>query len=427
MINNNFGNNEIIHVVESVSKEKGLAKEEIFKIIEDALSTIAKTKYGNDISIQSKIHRVSGQISFFRKFLVTDNESTHETQGLEKLSVLEAQSKSPSLKEGDFYKEFLPPLERERHIATKTRQIITTKILDLVREKLYEEYKDRVGDIISGIVEKINQTSFIIKIFNNTEAILKKDQSLNTDFLHLGDRVKAYLVKLNQEPYGPMLVLSRTHKEFVKKLFIQEVPEIYEKTILIKDIARDSGSRTKISVYSTDPSIDPVGACVGMRGIRVQQVIQELRGEKIDIIKWSADPGTYIVNALDSLEVIKVIIDELQHKIEVIVKDIDLSQAIGRKGQNVRLISELIGWKIDIFAESSENDKRKKEFIQTSQKFQEALNLEKTLAELLISEGYNSITALANTQAIIISKIEGINEEVGQAIINRAKTALSKR
>ena len=307
MVNNNFGSNEIIHVVESVSKEKGLAKEEIFKILEEALSSIAKMKYGNNICVQTKINRTSGQVSFFRKFLVTDKDSIDTQENVEKLSLQKAKSKSPLLQEGDFYKEFLPPLERERYIATKTRQIITSKILELVKEKLYDEYSDRVGDIISGIVEKINQTGFIIKIFNNTEAILQKDQALNTDFLHLGDRVKAYLVKLNKDNYGPTLILSRTHKEFVKKLFIQEVPEIYDKTILIKDIARDPGSRTKISVYSTDPTVDPVGACVGMRGIRVQQVIQELKGEKIDIIKWSTDPGTYIVNALDSLEIIKVL------------------------------------------------------------------------------------------------------------------------
>jgi N utilization substance protein A len=427
MINSNFGSNEIIHVIESVSKEKGLAKEEIFKVIEDALSMTARMKYGNDICVKTKVDRTSGKIAFFREFYVTNEEYENLENQIEPLTLLEAHQKSPDLKEGDTYKEFLPPLENARHVATKARQIVAVKILELVREKLYEEYSDRVGEIIFGVVEKIDKTGVIIKISNNTEAILRKDQALNTDFLQLGDRVKAYLVKLNKDTSGPMLVLSRTHKEFVRKLFVQEVPEIYEKTIVIKDIAREPGSRTKISVYSTDPAIDPVGACVGMRGIRVQQIIQELRGEKIDIVKWSVDPGTYIVNTLDSLEVVKVIVDELQNKIEVIVNDDNLSQAIGRRGQNVRLISELTGWKIDIFAESNEIERRQKEFVRVSGIFQEELNLEETLAQLLVSEGYDSVESLAEAEPKVVGRIEGIDEEIGEAIVVRAQESLETK
>jgi N utilization substance protein A len=427
MINSNFGSNEIIHVIESVSKEKGLAKEEIFKVIEDALSMTARMKYGNDICVKTRVDRTSGKIAFFREFYVTNEEYENLENQIEPLTLLEAHQKSPDLKEGDTYKEFLPPLENARHVATKARQIVAVKILELVREKLYEEYSDRVGEIIFGVVEKIDKTGVIIKISNNTEAILRKDQALNTDFLQLGDRVKAYLVKLNKDTSGPMLVLSRTHKEFVRKLFVQEVPEIYEKTIVIKDIAREPGSRTKISVYSTDPAIDPVGACVGMRGIRVQQIIQELRGEKIDIVKWSVDPGTYIVNTLDSLEVVKVIVDELQNKIEVIVNDDNLSQAIGRRGQNVRLISELTGWKIDIFAESNEIERRQKEFVRVSGIFQEELNLEETLAQLLVSEGYDSVESLAEAEPKVVGRIEGIDEEIGEAIVVRAQESLETK
>jgi N utilization substance protein A len=426
MINNNFGGNEIIHVVDAVSKEKGLEKEAIFKVIEKAMGTTAKIKYGNEVCIKTKIDRSSGNISFFREFLVTDKnpEDPEEEGEIETLTLEEAKEKSTDLKEGDIYTESLPPLERERHIAAKARQLMTASIYELVKEKLFEEYSDRVGEIVAGIVEKIDKTGYIIKIANNAEAILRKDQVLNTDILKLGDRVKAQLVKLNKESFGPMIILSRTHKDFVRNLFIQEVPEIYEKQITIQDIARDPGSRTKISVFSTDPAIDPVGACVGMRGIRVQQVIQELKGEKIDIIKWSENPGTYVVNALDSLDVVKVIVDEDQKAIEVIVNDEGLSKAIGRRGQNVKLISELTGYKIDIMAESNEMEKRQKEFARVSQIFQEELHLEEILAQLLVSEGYDSIQALAKAEPKIVGNIEGIDEEIGEAIVSRAKEAL---
>jgi len=427
MINNNFGGNEIIHVVDAVSKEKGLEKEAIFKVIEEAMGTTAKLKYGNEVCIKSKIDRNSGKISFFRQFLITDNKSADlDDEGdIETLCLAEAKEKSADLKEGDIYTESLPPLERERHIAAKARQIMTASIYELVKEKLFDEYSDRVGEIVAGIVEKIDKTGYIIKIANNTEAILRNDQVLNNDLLKLGDRVKAQLVKLNKDSFGPMIILSRTHKDFVKNLFIQEVPEIYEKQITIQDIARDPGSRTKISVYSTDPAIDPVGACVGMRGMRVQQVIQELKGEKIDIIKWSETPGTYVVNALDSLDVVKVIVDEDKKAIEAIINDEGLSKAIGRRGQNVKLISELTGYKIDIIAESNEIEKRQKEFSRVTKIFQEELHLEEILAQLLVSEGYNSIQALAKTEPRVVGNIEGIDEEIGIAIVSRANEALA--
>ena len=417
-----FGGNEILHVVDAVARDKGIPKERILRALEEAIGTAAKRKYGANICVKAYINRKSGDIKFYRETLVVKEMPKFDCteQEMDVINLAEANKKNPDLKDGDVIREVLPPLEIDRLNAIFAKQIIIAKIREIERDKLYEEFKGRIGDVLNGLVEKIEVTGFVIKV-GGAEAVLKKDQALKTDYYKLGDRIRACLIKLDKESKGPMLVLSRVHNNFVEQLFKQEVPEIYDKIIEIKGIARDPGSRTKIAVYSSDPSIDPVGSCVGMRGIRVQSVIKELRGEKIDIVKWSEDPATYIINALGSIQVSKVIIDEDEGKIEIVVSDEDQSQAIGRRGQHVKLISDLVGWKINITTEELESTRRHEEFTRITKLFMDKLNLEEILAQLLASEGYDSIKSLAETDIKTIASVEGLDEEIANELIARAK------
>lgn len=417
-----FGGSEILHVADAVAKDKGIVREHVLEALEDAISIAAKRKYGANVPVKTHINRSSGDIELYRDVLVLEDISKFDNaqEEVKVISLEEARKKNPDLQDGDVIKEILPPLEIGRLNAISAKQIIILKIKELERDKLYEDFKDRVGEILNGVVERIEATGFIIKIAN-AEALLRKDQALKTDYYKLGDRIRASLIKLDRDSKGPMLILSRAHKDFVGQLFKQEVPEIYDKIIEIKNIARDPGSRTKIAVYSSDFAIDPVGSCVGVRGVRVQAVIKELKGEKIDIVKWSEDPATYVVNALGSMQVSKVVIDEDQNRIEVVVSAEDQSQAIGRRGQNVKLISELVGWKINIITEESEISRRQEEFSRVTELFVQNLNLEEILAQLLASEGYNSIEGLAGADIMSVASIEGLDEEIAGELILRAK------
>ena len=421
----NFGGSEILHIADAIALDKGIPKEHILKVLEEAIGVTAKRKYGTNTCVKAIINRKSGNIKLYREILVANEvpEFNPEEQQIEVISVEEVHTKDPNLKDGDIIKEELLPLEVDRLNALAVKQIITTKIKEIEREKLCEEFQDRVGDILNGLVEKIEVSGFIVKV-GGAEAILKRDQTLKADYYKLGDRIRAYLTKLDKESKGPMLVLSRTHKDFVRQLFKQEVPEIYDKIIEIKDIARDPGSRTKIAVYSSDPSIDPVGSCVGIRGSRVQAVIKELKGEKIDIVRWSEDPATYVVNALGSIQVLKIIIDEDEHTIGLVISNEDQSQVIGRRGQHVKLLSELVGWKINVITEESESTRRNDEFNKITQLFMDKLNLEEILAQLLASEGYDSIESLAEADISAIALIEGLDEEIANELIARAKKLL---
>jgi N utilization substance protein A len=428
MRNRNFGGNEILHVADAVARDKGISKDSIIEALEDAIAMAAKRKYGANINVKATINRNLGNIELYREILVVKDNfkgvNDISSEIVKTIELSEARKDNPDLNEGDIIKEILPPLEIGRLNAISAKQVIISKVKELERDKIFEEYKDRIGEIINGIVEKIEANGYIIKL-GNVEAILKKDQVLKTDYYKLGDRIRAYLTKLDKETNGPPLILSRTHKDFVAQLFKQEVPEIYDRIIEIKNIARDPGSRTKISVYSSDSSIDPIGSCVGMRGIRVQSIIKELKGEKIDIVKWSEDPATYVVNALGSIRVSKVVIDEDQNRIEVVVPEEDQSQAIGRRGQNVKLISELVGWRINITTEELESSKRQEEFGRITKLFMEVLNLEEILAQLLASEGFSSIENLADADMIAIASVEGLDEEIAKELISRAKEHLS--
>ena len=326
---------------------------------------------------------------------------------------------------GEIIQELLPPLEIGRLAAQSAKQIITVKLKEIERNKQYNEFKDRVGDIVNGIVEKIEARNIIIKI-GSAEAVLKKEYMLKSDNYRQGDRVRAYLLNLDKDSKGPMIILSRTHNEFLAMLFKQEVPEIYDRIIEVKGVARDPGSKSKIAVYSSDKGVDAVGSCVGIRGSRVQSITNELRGEKIDIIQWSSDVASFAINALAPAQVSKVIIDEEQNKMEVIVPDDNQSQAIGRRGQNVRLASDLIGWKVDILTEEIESKRRQEEFGTITTEFMEHLNLEEILAQLLASEGFTSIKELAEAEVSEISSIEGLDEEIAKELIERAQEYLKE-
>ena len=430
MKNKNFGGNEILHVAEAVARDKGISKESIIEALEEAMAIAAKRKYGANIKVKAHINRNLGNIELYREVLVvkdgfiSDNTRDENNEEVKTIEISKALETDPGINEGDVIKQILPPLEIGRLNAISAKQIIINKVKELEKDKVFEEYKNRVGEVLNGVVEKIETGGYIAKL-GSAEAILKKDQTLKTDFYKLGDRIRACLAKLDKESNGPILILSRTHKDFVTQLFKQEVPEIYDRIIEVKNIARDPGSRTKIAVYSSDPSIDPVGSCVGMRGVRVQAIIKELKGEKIDIVKWSDDPATFVVNSLgSSIRVSKVIIDEEQNKIEIIVPEEDQSQAIGRRGQNIKLISELVGWKINITTEEIESTRRQEEFNSITKLFMEVLNLEEILAQLLASEGFLNIKSLADADINSVANIEGLDEEIAKELISRSKEYL---
>ena len=413
---NLIGDNEILHVIDEISHLKGLSKNSLFSSIEKALTLTAKKKYGLDIAIKSYINRDNGNILFYREFLVSDLKKPYENCNT--ISQTNTYKISLNLKEGSIYKELLPPLKIARHNAISVRNILIKLIKELERKKLLEEYKFKVGTIITGIITKTSTMGVTVKINRNTEATLKVDQMLKSDTYKPNDKIKALLLNLSNDSNGVAINLSRTNSQFVLKLFEQIVPEIEDKIIEIKSIAREPYSRTKIAVHSNNSSIDAVGACIGIRGSRVKSVTSELREEKIDIIAWNDDPAKLIVNALG--DVIKVFINKVSREIEVIVPDDKLSQSIGRKGQNIKLISELIGWKINIRSETYETARRKDEFKRSSDILINTLDVELLLAEILISEGFDSINKIANSSTKDIAKIQGVSEKLSKELISRA-------
>ncbi len=429
----NFGNVEIISIVEAVAREKNISKDSVFGALEEAIRVAARKKYGQETSVVAEIDRRTGDIKILRKMIVVEDgfqpvEEVEPEEGEEKKEVInpiflsDAKHKKTDAQIGDIIFEQLPPIDLGRVAAQSAKQVITYKVKEIEREQNYEEFKDRVGKIVSGVVEKVEHNGVVVKI-GSAEAIIRNEDLMREEKSKMkqGERVRALVFEVNKENKGPQILLSRTRKEFLAELFAQEVPEIYDRIIEIKSVARDPGSRAKVAVFTNDPSIDPVGSCVGMRGARVQAVINELNGEKIDIIEWSNDPATTIVNALAPAEVTKVIIDEDNSRIEVVVPDEQLSIAIGRRGQNVRLASDLIGWNIDVLTEDTESKRRAEEFHAVTQKFISALDLEEILAQLLASEGYNSVQEIADSTIAEVASIEGLDESIAEELINRAK------
>jgi N utilization substance protein A len=335
------------------------------------------------------------------------------------IALSEARKRNPAAQEGDAISETLPPFDFGRIAAQSAKQVIMQKVREAERDRQYEDYKDRIGEIVNGTVKRVEYGNVIVDL-GRGEGIVRRDELIPRETFRYGDRVRAYVYDVRREQRGPQIFLSRTHPQFMSKLFAQEVPEIYDGIIEVKSVARDPGSRAKIAVISRDSSIDPVGACVGMRGSRVQAVVNELQGEKIDIIPWSQDAATFIVNSLQPAEVAKVVLDEEAERIEVVVPDEQLSLAIGRRGQNVRLASQLIGWDIDILTEQEESERRQKEFTERSALFMQALDVDETLAQLLASEGFSSVEELAYIDLSEIASIQGFDEETATEIQQRA-------
>ena len=415
-------NIELIQVAQNIAEEKGLEKDLVFEAIESAISKAGKTKYGNNYDIRAIIDRDTGKISLARylevKKIVEDN--------FIEISLKDAKTKKKNIKIGDFIIEKLPSLDFGRIAAQTAKQVVLQKIKEAEREKNYKLYIDKVGQIISGIVKRMEFGNTVVDL-GNAEAVIRREETIPKENLRRGDRVKAYLYNVSEELKGPQIFLSRTRPEFLSLLFTQEVPEINDGIIEIKSVARDPGSRAKIAVYSTDQSIDPVGACVGMRGSRVQAVVTELQGEKIDIVPWSEDKATNIVNSLAPAQITKVVFEEESNRIQVIIPEDQLSLAIGRKGQNVRLASTLTNCEIDIIDEKNETNKRNEEMKKISEMFMKYLDVDEVISHLLATEGFLSIEDVAASDDKSFKAIEGFDEQLIKEIKERAIKSIDKK
>ncbi|MEJ1159644.1 transcription termination factor NusA [Prosthecomicrobium sp. N25] len=412
---------ELLQIADAVAREKVIDRKIVLAAMEDAIQKAARSRYGSETEVKAEINARTGEIRLQRLLMVVDEVENPAIQ----ISVDEARMKNPAAQVGDMIAEPLPPMDFGRIAAQSAKQVIVQKVREAERDRQYDEFKDRIGEIVNGTVKRIEYGNVIVDL-GRGEAIVRRDELIPRENFRNGDRVRAYVYDVRREQRGPQIFLSRTHPQFMAKLFAQEVPEIYDGIIEVKSVARDPGSRAKIAVYSRDSSIDPVGACVGMRGSRVQAVVGELQGEKIDIIPWSPDAATFLVNALQPAEVTKVVLDEDAGRIEVVVPDDQLSQAIGRRGQNVRLASQLTGWDIDILTEAEESERRQKEFQERTQLFMQALDVDEVVAQLLATEGFTSIDELAYVDLDEIARIEGFDEDTAQEIQNRANDYLAQ-
>ena len=407
---------ELIQVAEAVAREKLIDKEDVILAMEDAIQRAARSKYGLERDIRATVNRNNGAISIEQYTQVVQEVEDESTQ----MSLEEALRRDKSLKIGDYHKKELPPFDFGRIAAQSAKQVISQKVRDAERLRQYNQFKDRVGEIILGTVKRFDNFSVTLDI-GKAEGVIRKEEMIPREQLKPGDRVRTYILNVSEETRGPQIFLSRSCNEFLSLLFTQEVPEIYDGLIEVKSVAREPGSRAKISVYSKDNTIDPVGACVGMRGSRVQAVVNELQGEKIEIIPWSEDPVTFVINSLAPAVPSKVIMDEEAGRMEVIVPDDQLSLAIGRRGQNVRLASDLSKWYIDVISESDESDKRQEEINERTKIFIEALDVDDVIAHLIVAEGYSSINDIANTSIDELNTIEGFEEELSIELKERAQ------
>jgi len=417
-----LGRAELLRVAETVAQEKGISADEVLEALEQAVQTAARRKYGLEHEIVAEIDRRSGDIRLYRELEVADPADDYTRQ----ISLEEAQMRNPAAQIGDHILDPLPPIDLGRIAAQSAKQVIVQRVREAERERQYNEYKDRIGEIVVGEVKRVEHGNALVDL-GRAEAICRRDDLIPRELFRPKDRIRAYLYDVRHETRGPQIFLSRTHPGFMAKLFEQEVPEIYDGIIEIKACARDPGSRAKIAVISKDSSIDPVGACVGMRGSRVQAVVQELGGEKVDIIPWSPDPATFVVNALAPAEVSKVVLDPDAKRIEVIVPDQQQHIAIGRRGQNVRLASQLTGWDIDIVSDSEDRERRQREFRELSEMFMESLNVEEVIAQLLVTEGFSSVQDVAFTETEELANIEGFDEEIAEALKERAHAFLEEQ
>ena len=422
---------ELLQIADAVAREKSIDREVVIAAIEEAIQKGARARYGAEHDIRVRIDPKTGETTLKRVIRVIPDDETFtdedglpvEPVGIRRLS--EALRDDPETFVGKTYEEVLPPFEFGRVQTQMARQVVTGKVREAERERQYEEFKDRVGEVINGVVKRVEYGNTVVDL-GRGEGIMRRDQSIPRENFNIGDRIRCYIYDVRREAKGPQILLSRAHGGFMAKLFAQEVPEVYDGVIEIRAVARDPGSRAKMAVISNDSSIDPVGACVGMRGSRVQAVVAELQGEKIDIIQWSPDEATFIVNALAPAEVSKVVMDEEDERVEVVVPDEQLSLAIGRRGQNVRLASQLTGWQIDIMTESQESERRQREFAERTALFQEALDVDEVIAQLLVTEGFATVEDVAYVDSSEVAAIEGFDEDTAEEIQARARDHLER-
>ena len=412
---------ELLQIAEAVAREKLIEPELVIAAMEDSLAKAARSRYGAEYDIRATIDKKSGELTMDRCRTIVEEVENSFTE----ITLAEAIKIKPDALMDEIIKDALPPLDFGRIAAQSAKQVIMQRVRDAERARQYEEFKDRIGQIINGLVKRIEYGNVIVDV-GRGEAVLRRDQLINRETFRSGDRVRTYIKDVREEVRGPQIFLSRTQPEFLAELFKMEVPEIYDGIIEIKAVARDPGSRAKIGVLSYDSSIDPVGACVGMRGSRVQAVVNELQGEKIDIIPWNDDAPTFLVNALQPAEVSKVVLDEEANRIEVVVPDEQLSLAIGRRGQNVRLASQLTGFDIDIMTEADESERRQIEFSERTKLFVETLNIDEMVAQLLVSEGFATLEEVAFVQKDEISNIDGFDDNTAEELQARARECLDE-
>ena len=411
---------ELLTIADAVAREKNIDKEIVVEAIEEAIQKGAKSRYGAHHDIRAKIDIKSGEMALTRHVTIVADDWQPEDE-LEEFNdsamvrLTDASKRDPEAFVGKEYIENLPPFEFGRVQTQMARQVVTGKVRDAERANQYEEFKDRVGEIVNGTVKRVEYGNTVVDL-GRGEGIMRRNDSIPREVFNIGDRIRTYIYDVRAEAKGPQVMLSRSHPGFMAKLFAQEVPEVYDGVIEIRAAARDAGSRAKMAVLSNDSSIDPVGACVGMRGSRVQAVVAELQGEKIDIIQWNPDEPTFIVNALAPAEVSKVVLDEEADRVEVVVPDEQLSLAIGRRGQNVRLASQLTGWQIDIITESQDSERRQREFSERTVLFQEALDVDEVIAQLLVTEGFATVEDLAFVDSYEVAEIEGFDEDTAEEL-----------
>lgn len=413
---------ELLKMAEMVAREKGIDRDDVLEAMEFAVARAGRSKYGPQYDVRAKIDKKTGEIKLARYTTVVETVEEKSAQ----ISLADAIKKDANLKIGDAIIDDLPSIDFGRIAAQTAKQVIVQKVKDAERVRQYNDFKDKVGEIIHGTVKRIEMGNVIVDL-SRAEALLRRDELIHGEVFRAGDRVRAYLMDVRQEMRGPQIFLSRSHPNFMAKLFASEVPEVYDNVIEIKSVARDPGSRAKVAVYSKDSSIDPRGACIGMRGVRVQAIVTELQGEKIDVVHWSSDPATFIVNALAPSEILKIVLDEDLKNAEVVVPDAQLSQAIGRRGQNVRLASILTGWHIDVLTKAQESEHRQEEAKDRLELFTKALDVDDMIAHLLIQEGFTKIEEIAYVELDELSGIEGFDESLAVELQTRAKAYLEEK
>ena len=412
----NIGNAEILQIAEAVSREKGIPRDLVISSMEQGIQVAGRKKYGHEHNIKAEISRKTGEIKLFKVIEVVEEVENDFTQTTLKDALLS----NPEAKIGDEILTALPPIDLGRVAAQTAKQVIVQKVKEAEREKQYAEFKGRVGEIINGTVRRVEFGNVIVDLGGRAEAIMKRDDSIKSEIYKINDRIKAYVKEVSKQSKGQQIFLSRAHDGMVSKLFELEIPEVYEGGIKIMAVARDPGSKAKVVVFANDSSLDAVGSCVGVKGTRIKAITHELGGEKIDVIPWSNDLAQFVINSLTPATISKVVIDEDKRRVEIVVPEDQLSIAIGKRGQNVRLASRIIGWNIDVMTEDQESKRRSEEFNASTELLMGALQIEEVMAQLLTAEGFTTIDQIASTEPSTISNIDGFDENVAVELVKRA-------